>query len=111
MFSLFKKYDAHLSPEIAGKILLNGKPLVGVKIERELYYIDEKKRFDTTFTDEQGCFSMPAVNVRTKAPSWNFAEQFTKQVIGINYQNKFYELWSTFLPGIQPIEAYNKKLA
>lgn len=98
-------------PQVTGKILLNGEPLAGVKVERELYYIDDKKRFDNTNTDEQGHFTLPAIDVRSKAPGWGFAEQQTKQVISISYQNQFYELWSGFLPGIKPLESYNKKLA
>ncbi len=49
MFGFFKKYDAHLSPEVSGKILLNGQPLAGVKVERELCYIDEKKTYRQHF--------------------------------------------------------------
>ncbi len=44
MFGFFKKYNAHLCSAVSGRILDNGKPLVGVKIERELYYIDNKRR-------------------------------------------------------------------
>lgn len=111
MFGLFKKYDAHLCPKISGRILLNGKPLVGVKVERELKYIDEKKREDFTLTDEQGSFCMPEINVRSKAPGWSFVEQLTMQNIFIEHQNKYYLLWGTYLSGIKPIQAYNKKLA
>ncbi len=54
---------------------------------------------------------MPAVNIRSKAPGWVFAEQRTKQIIGIEYQKKFHVLWSTVLAGIEPVESYNQKLA
>ncbi|WP_286133293.1 DUF6795 domain-containing protein [Colwellia sp. UCD-KL20] len=43
MFAWFKKYDAHLCSAVSGRILDKGKPLAGVKIERELRYIDNKK--------------------------------------------------------------------
>jgi len=52
MFGFFKKYNAHLCSAVSGRILDSGKPLVGVKIERELRYIDNKKRIDKALTDE-----------------------------------------------------------
>ncbi|WP_028862427.1 DUF6795 domain-containing protein [Psychromonas aquimarina] len=110
MFGFFKKYDAHLCSAVSGQILLNGKPLVGGKVERGLNYIDDKKREDHTLTDEQGCFTMPAVNVRSKAPGWAFAEQLTMQLIYIEHNNKPYVLWSACLSGTEPVPAYDKKL-
>ena len=111
MFGFFKKYDAHLCSAVSGRILDNGQPLVGVKVERELYYIDEKTREDSTLTDENGCFTLPAVNVRSKAPGWLFCEQRTKQNIGIEFNNNYYNLWSTVFPLIEPIAAYDRKLS
>lgn len=111
MFGLFKKYDAHLCSMVAGRILDNGKPVAGVKVERELMYIDEKKRIDSTLTDDNGCFTLPVVNVRSKAPGWLFCEQLTKQFVWVNLQNKHYVLWSGKLAGIEPIIAYDKKLS
>jgi hypothetical protein len=111
MFGFFKKYNAHLCSAVSGRILDSGKPLVGVKIERELRYIDNKKRIDKALTDENGQFTMPAVNIRSKAPGWLFCEQMTGQTIGFYYKNEFYRLWGAFLPGTEPISAYDKKLS
>ncbi|WP_159817928.1 DUF6795 domain-containing protein [Colwellia sp. 20A7] len=111
MFGFFKKYDAHLCSAVSGRILNKGEPLVGVKIERELYYIDDKTREDSTLTDENGCFSLPEVNIRSKAPGWLFAEQRTQQHITAYFSDKSYVLWSTSLKLIQPIPAYNIKLS
>ncbi|XPF95196.1 DUF6795 domain-containing protein [Colwellia sp. RE-S-Sl-9] len=111
MFAWFKKYDVHLCSAVSGRILDKGKPLAGVKIERELRYIDNKKRVDSALTDEKGCFTLSVVNVRSKAPGWMFCEQMTGQTIGFFYENKFYKLWGTYLPGTEPIEAYDKKLS
>jgi len=111
MFGFFKKYDAHLCSAVSGRILEQGKPLAGVKIERELRYIDEKKRRDHTLTDENGCFRLPAVNIRSKAPGWLFCEQMTGQTIGFFYKNEFYKLWGTFLSGTESITAYDTKLS
>ncbi|UJF20981.1 DUF6795 domain-containing protein [Shewanella sp. OMA3-2] len=111
MFGFFKKYDAHLCSAVSGRILDNGKPLVGVKIERELRYIDNKKRIDSTLTDKNGCFTMPVVNIRSKAPGWLFCEQMTGQTIGFFYKSEFYKLWGTFLSGTESIAAYDEKLS
>jgi hypothetical protein len=111
VFGFFKKYDVHLCSAVSGKILDNGKPVVDVKVERELMYIDEKKRVDSTLTDNNGCFTLPAVNVRSKAPGWAFCEQFTKQFIWVNLQNRHYVLWHGKLASVEPIAAYDKKLA
>ncbi|WP_159820408.1 DUF6795 domain-containing protein [Colwellia sp. 20A7] len=111
MFGFFKKYDAHLCSVVSGRILDNGEPLVGVKVERELMYIDEKKRIDSTLTDKNGCFTLPVVNVRSKAPGWAFCEQFTKQFIWINLKSKYHVLWNASLSSVEPISAYDRKLS
>lgn len=111
MFGFFKKYDAHLCSAVSGRILNNGKPLAGIKIERELYYIDDKTREDSTLTDENGYFTLPEVNVRSKAPGWLFTEQLTKQVIYTEYNNSFFKIWSATAWGIDPIPAYERKLS
>ena len=111
MFGFFKKYDAHLCSAVSGRILDNGKPLVGVKVERELYYIDEKTREDSTLTDENGCFTLSAVNIRSRAPGWLLCEQLTKQVIYTEYNNTFYKIWAATVWGIEPIAAYERKLS
>jgi len=111
MFGFFKKYDAHLCSAVSGRILNNGKPLIGVKIERELRYIDNKKRHDSTLTDKNGNFTMPEINIRSKGPGWSFSEQKTGQMIGFYYNNEFYQLWATYLPMTDPILAYDKKLS
>jgi hypothetical protein len=111
VFGFFKKYDAHLCSAVSGRIVDNGKPVVGVKVERQLYYIDDKKRKDSTLTDENGYFSLPEINIKSKAPGWLFCEQFTKQFIWIVIDNNHYDLWSGKLGGIEPIMAYDRKLS
>ena len=39
MFGLLKTYDVHMCSEVKGKVLLNGKSVVGAKISRKLNYI------------------------------------------------------------------------
>jgi len=111
VFGFFKKYDAHLCSAVSGRILDNGKPVVGVKVERQLYYIDDKKRKDSTLTDENGCFSLPEVNIRSKAPGWLFCDQRTQQHISMNIEGKEYVLWSTSFKLIEPLAAFDRKLS
>lgn len=92
-------------------ISLRKKVKTAIKVERELYYIDDKKRLDNTLTDENGCFTLPAVNIRSKAPGWLFVDQRTQQYISANFSGKNYVLWSTSLKLIEPITAYDKKLS
>lgn len=111
MFGCFKKYDVHLCSSVSGTILNKSKPLVGIKVERELYYIDDKTREDSTITDENGYFTLPAINVRSKSPGSWLCEAKTTQVIGIELNNIYYKLWSTSLNGTEAVSAYDKKLS
>ena len=110
MFGFFKKYDAHLCSAVSGRIQNKGDALAGVKVERELRYTDKKIRIDSVITDEQGRFTMPEVNVRSKAPGWSLIDQRTMQYIWINYQEKYYGLWEASLGGIERNGAYDEKL-
>ena len=67
--------------------------------------------FDNAITNEQGDFTMPAIDVRSRAPGWVFAEQDTQQSIGIEYKKQYHLLWNTLLAGTKPMESYNQKLA
>ncbi|SBS40085.1 hypothetical protein MSP8887_04175 [Marinomonas spartinae] len=103
-------YKVHLCPEVKGKISDHGKPLVNVKIERTLSFSDGKYVEDYTFTDENGEFSLPEVNIRSGQPAVPFAEVFTSQAICFSYKNNEYILWASRLSGIKQSEAYVKKL-
>ncbi len=111
MFGFFKKYDAHLCSAVSGKILDNGNPLAGVNIERSLIDFDSKTHKDSTLTDENGCFTLPAVNIRSRSPGSLFRELLTSQEIYIKQSNNLFTLWSITLWGVKPIVAYDKKLA
>lgn len=107
----FKKYDAHLCSAVSGKILDNGKPVVGVKVERSLIDFDSKTHKDSALTNENGHFSLPAVNIRSRSPGSLFRELLTSQEIYIKQNNTLFTLWSTSLWGIKPIVAYDIKLS
>lgn len=110
MFGLFKKYDVHLCPEVRGRILDNGIPVKGLTVHRWLGYTDEVEREDLTTTDESGHFYFPEYNIRSKLPGRLFVENLTVQVIYVCVDGENLALWDAVLEGINPIEAFNKKL-
>ncbi|MDI4652471.1 MULTISPECIES: DUF6795 domain-containing protein [Pseudoalteromonas] len=110
MFGLFKKYDVHLCPEVRGRILDNGIPVIGLTVQRWLGYTDEVEREDLTTTDESGHFYFPEYNIRSKLPGRLFVENITHQAIYIDYKNKRLPLWQAILEGREPIAAFNIKL-
>jgi len=111
VFGFLKKYDAHLCSAVSGRILDNGKPVADLKIERILVDFDSKERKDSTTTDQNGDFSLPAVNIRSRSPASLFRELLTKQKIYFKKQDELFTLWSTTLWGVEPINAYDKKLS
>ncbi|WP_274055316.1 DUF6795 domain-containing protein [Thalassomonas actiniarum] len=111
MFGFFKKYDVHLCPQVKGQVLNQGKPLAGEKVIRYLSYVDYKDRYDHTFTDEEGRFSLPEVNIRSKLPGNFLVEHNTLQIIYIEQSKKKYILWNSNLPGYKPKAAYARKLS
>jgi hypothetical protein len=111
VFGFFKKYDAHLCSAVSGRILENGKPVADLKIERILVDFDSKERKDSTITDQNGAFTLPAVNIRSRSPGSLFRELLTKQKIYLKKQDELFTLWSTTLWGVEPIAAYDRKLS
>ena len=110
MFGFFKKYDVHLCPQVKGQILNQGKPVVGEKVIRYLSYVDQKERFDHVITDNEGRFTLPEVNIRSKMPGNFMVEHNTRQLIYIEKHKEEYILWNTSLIGYKPVAAYNRKL-
>tara|TARA_R110002126_G_scaffold38317_16_gene114480 strand:+ start:3773 stop:4306 length:534 start_codon:yes stop_codon:yes gene_type:complete len=108
MFDWFKKYDVHLSPVVQGKVLLNGKPVAGVKISRELHY--DQEYVDTTSSDATGSFSFPAKSIRSRKPG-SLQELRTRQVIVVHYQQQTYLLWYLTTSSITPQQAIVQRLA
>ncbi|SBS26325.1 hypothetical protein MSP8886_00570 [Marinomonas spartinae] len=103
-------YKVHLCPEVIGQITDHGKPLANVKIERTLSFSDGKYVEDHTFTDENGAFSLPEVNIRSGQPAVPFAEVFTSQAIYFMYQEIEYTLWISRLSSYKFREEYANKL-
>jgi len=111
MFGFLKKYDAHLCSAVSGRIVNNGVPVEGLKVERSLVDFDSKTRKDYTITDNNGCFTLPAVNIRSRAPGSVFRELLTSQLIYIENNTNTFILWSTTLWGVESISAYDRKLS
>jgi hypothetical protein len=108
MFDWFKKYDVHLSPAVQGKVLLNGAPVTGAVVSRELNY--NKEYVDSTTVDDTGYFSFPEKNIRSRKPG-TLQELRTRQVIVVHYQQQTYLLWYLTTASITPQQAIVQRLA
>ncbi|WP_432402136.1 DUF6795 domain-containing protein [Shewanella sp. MF05960] len=111
MFGLLKTYDVHMCSEVKGQVLVNGKPVVGAKVTRQLKYIHKFVENDETRTDENGEFSMPEVNLSSKKPGDMFVHNFTEQQIELFHDGKSYLLWRSSVIGIEESPEVKEKLA
>lgn len=109
MFSWFKKYDVHLSPAVQGNITLDGKPLSGVTVFRELDY--DASYSDDAVTDAQGRFQFAEKNIRSRQPGNKLDQSTIRQVISLDYQGQTYVLWYTSTPSIKPHATFQRLLS
>lgn len=97
MFWPFKKYDVEMSPEVRGVIKLDGVPLSGLTVYRELFYEgykDGKKISDEAITNAKGEFQFPEFVIRSRAPKDIFGQSFPIiQDIYIRRSSKETLLW------------------
>ncbi len=110
MFGLFKRYDVHLCPAVAGRITDNGVPLAAVTVQRELVYADNKVRRDKVTTDADGRFSLPERNIRSSLPGNMFAHDHTWQLISLEHDGRVLTLWNVVHKGIAPTPEFDAKL-
>lgn len=108
MFGFLTRYDVQLSPEVKGRVTLDGKPLSDVEIYRTLTYGEE--RLDRTRTDSDGAFRFPERNIKSRRPGRLFDETRVRQVVGLIYEDKNYLLWYTVPGGIKPSRSLSEKL-
>ncbi|MAD74046.1 MAG: hypothetical protein CML20_04480 [Rheinheimera sp.] len=108
MFDWLKKHDVHLSPAIQGTVLMDGMPLAGVRVSRELHY--DQEYVDTTRSDDNGNFSFPAKTIRSSKPG-TLQELRTRQVIVVHHQQQTYLLWYLTTSSIKPQQAIVQRLA
>lgn len=100
MFGLFaKKYDVHLCPAVSGRITLNGQPVKGVVVTRDVEY--GKPYVDTTQTNADGEFHFEVSTIRSSLPGGVFSQE-TKviQTITAEYDGQRYTLWDSPQIGI-----------
>ena len=117
MFGWFKKQPVQLSSEVRGRILDNGKPVIGQVISRRLIYVDEKVHLDQTVTDNKGGFYFPEKIIMSTIPSKPLVEDNVVQHIYINYTNtketkdNKITLWKSYKLGNKEIKEYTDKLS
>lgn len=80
MFKFPKLYRVEVSPMIQGRIMENGKPLKGIKIQRRIYYAGKLPRIHTTRSNNNGEFTFKAYELASRRPGDLSHEQF----IGLN---------------------------
>ena len=102
MFSMFKKVDVEVFPEVIGSLTHEGKPLAGIKLKRGYKYsgVMEEIEWDYTTTDDEGKFSFPEIIYSTNHPNKPFAETRVAQAIKVaegDYTDSF--LWSSVTKG------------
>lgn len=116
---LFEKEEIHLSPEVKGRVLDNGKPVVGMTIMRELSYNDYDSIKDTTITDNDGCFSFPKKIMKKSPYRMEITHHHISQLIAVVDKDKkyrrdnsqtLYPLWNVTKKHIGQDESFIEKL-
>ena len=111
MFDFFKKkYDVHLSPEVRGSVKLDGKPVAGLIVLRELDYIGVYEKTQKTKTDEQGRFSFSEKNVSAVEPGSIFHEPRIWNVVHVFYNGEEYYLWQGVTDSLESVKDEREKL-
>lgn len=78
---------------IEGKVLLGGKALSGLVLERSVEW-DDTTFADKTTTDDNGNFSFPIVSRDPSWLSWLLpSEPMAKQTIGAAFKNQNLKIW------------------
>ncbi len=110
-FDMFKKRDIEMCSETEGRITLNGEPVVGIEVLRELFYPDpEHQHADSTITDSDGRFYFPKVAISSRKPRIYTGVLGTEQLIGVKHEGEMYYLWRAFLQGDSVHPEYRNKL-
>lgn len=78
---------------IKAKVTLNGEPVVGAKVTRLTDW--KKPSTDTTITDENGYFELPALFERSIGQTVLPIQFAVSQVVTIDFKENSYEIWVT----------------
>jgi hypothetical protein len=113
MFSMFKKVDVEVFPEVIGSLTHEGEPLAGIKLKRGYQYsgVMEEKKWDYTTTDDKGKFYFPEIIHRTSHPNKPFAETRISQTIKVaegNHSNL--RLWLSVSTGVKHVSYLAERL-
>jgi hypothetical protein len=109
MFSFLKRYDVFLCPKVEGRITLNGEPVVGVRVLREIIY--DKGRVDTATTSGNGTFRFPELIAKSRTPGKAFDETRNRQVIVADHNGQKYLLWLYVTGRVTEEAVINEKLS
>lgn len=71
-----------ISPDISGRILKSGKPLIGIPVTRYTYYEEEQN--DIVTTDDAGYFKFSQISKKSKRPLNPFDETRIQTIIYLN---------------------------
>ena len=110
MFGILKVYDVHLSPEVRGRITHDGKPMAGLEVFRELTYGSDKSIIESMLTDDEGRFSFPEKNIRSRKPGNMLATTPIRQIVDLEYKGERKILWYTTDFDIIPIHGKSQRL-
>jgi len=111
MFGFFKKkQDVHLSPEVRGSVKLDGEPVVGLVVSRELAYLREYEKTEITQTDQQGRFCFPEKSINSVKPGSLLHQPSLLNVIRVIYEDREYQLWWDVHGSIKAAQGKSKKL-
>lgn len=110
MFGLFKRYDAHLSPEVNGQIKKDGQVMPGLNVFRELHY-DDNRHMDKTTTDDEGRFYFPEKNIRSRGPGRWLVELRNVQFITADLDDQTFLLWHVATDNIKRSKTLEEKLS
>ncbi len=109
MFGLGKKYDVFLCPEVKGSISIDGQPVEGLAVMREVVYDDS--HVEQVKTEKDGSFYFPPLMVRSSTPGKAFDETRTRQVLVTEYEGEQYVLWVYATPAIEKEPVVSEKLS
>lgn len=107
MFGLIR-YTVELCPEVKGQLTNNGAPIANQLIERSLTYEDEE--IDSVYTDENGCFSLPAKSLKSLKPGSIFHEPVVRIIIDLEKDGKIFNLWIGFQHGLKTPKEFKRLL-
>lgn len=108
MFDLLKRYDVELSPEVRGRVSIEGVPLPNLEVYRELFY--EERYLEKAYTDSEGRFTFPKKSIKSRSPGKLFGETHITQVITVDHNDAPYLLWRTSTTRLETPKVLRSKL-